>query len=183
VESTPPEDKTLLLLRHAKSAWDQDVEDHERRLDPRGQRDAEAAGRLLASRNLVPDVVACSTSVRTRETWDRAVSGGARAHEVRYLDEVYEARAADLAAVVSRMPASARTVMLVGHAPGIPDLADLLAVRREGSEAWTRRGRKYPTAGLAVLTFSGSWTALAEAGPDRAGAELVAFEVPRGDAG
>jgi len=178
VESTPPVKRTLLLLRHAKSAWDQDVDDHSRQLDPRGQRDAEAAGRLLAARNLVPDVVACSTAVRTRETWDRAVSGGARAHQVRYLDEVYEATATDLLTVVHAMPASAATVMLVGHGPGIPDLVDLVAVRREGSDAWEQLDRKYPTAGLAVLTFVGEWTELGEAG-----AELVAFEVPRGDAG
>ncbi len=183
MESTPPQDRTLLLLRHAKSAWDQAVEDHERRLAPRGQRDAEAVGRLLAARGLVPDVVVCSTSTRTRETWDRAVSAGARAGEVRYLDEVYEARAADLLAVVSRMPTAARTVMLVGHEPGIPGLLDLLAVRREGSKAWARRDRKYSTAGLAVLTFAGSWTELAGTGAERPGAELVAFEVPRGDGG
>ena len=174
MESSPGT-KTLLLLRHAKSAWDRDVADHERLLTGRGRRDAVAAGQLLAARGLVPDVVACSTAARTRETWDGAVQGGAGAHEVRFLDEIYEARVTDLLRVVRAMPETARTVLLVGHGPGIPDLVDLLAVRRAGSDAWARVEHKYPTAGLAVLTFPGTW---AEAGQARA--ELESFEVPRG---
>lgn len=175
---TPRTSKTLLLLRHAKSAWDQDVADHERALSGRGRRDAVAAGQLLVARGWLPDVVACSTARRTRETWDRAVTGGAKAAEVRYLDAIYEARVTDLARVVRSMPEMAQTVLLIGHGPGVPDLVDFLASRTpESATSWARLDHKYPTAGLAVLTIPGSW---GEAGESRA--ELVAFEVPRGPA-
>ena len=168
--------KTLLLLRHAKSAWDQDVSDHERALNGRGRRDAVAAGQLLVQQGWLPDVVACSTATRTRETWDRAVKGGASAAEVRYLDAIYEARVTDLARVVRSMPETARTVLLIGHGPGVPDLVEFLASRtRKSAAAWDRLDHKYPTAGLAVLTFGGRW---GEIGESRA--ELLAFEVPRG---
>ncbi|MFE6686352.1 SixA phosphatase family protein [Streptomyces sp. NPDC057743] len=61
----------LIVLRHAKSAWPEGVPDHERPLAGRGRRDAPAAGRWLRQRHCAPDVVLCSTSRRTRETWER----------------------------------------------------------------------------------------------------------------
>ena len=174
---TPPDTKTLLLLRHAKSSWPDGVADHERPLSGRGKRDALSAGELLAARGLVCDVVACSTAKRTRETWDRASQGGARAHEVRYLDQIYAARVTELIRVVRAMPDSASVVMLVGHGPAIPDLVEFLAARTAGSPAWARLDHKFPTAGLATLTFRGSW---AQAGQARA--QLADFSVPRGAA-
>lgn len=172
---TAPDTKTLLLLRHAKSSWPDGMADHDRPLSGRGRRDAFEAGRLLAERGVVCDVVACSTATRTRETWDRASAGGARAHEVRYLDQIYAARVTELVRVVRAMPESAAVVMLVGHGPAIPELVDLLAVRTAGSPDWERLDRKFPTAGLATLTIRGSW---AHAGQARA--QLESFEVPRG---
>jgi phosphohistidine phosphatase len=174
---TSENQKVLLLLRHAKSAWDRDVDDRERQLSGRGKRDAVAVGQLLAARDLVPDVVVCSTAARTRETWDRAVKGGARAPEIRYLDQIYAARVTELVRVVRGLPETARTALMVGHAPGVPDLVEFLAARAAGSPAWARMDRKFPTAGLAILTFHGTW---AEAGQSRA--ELTGFEVPRGAA-
>ena len=61
--------RTLVIVRHAKSSWDYDVDDHERPLSARGRRDAEALGRLLSQRSLRPDLVFCSTATRTRQTW------------------------------------------------------------------------------------------------------------------
>ncbi len=169
--------KTLLLLRHAKSSWPDGVPDHERPLSGRGRRDAVAAGELLASREIVCDVVGCSTATRTRETWDRATRGGARAHEVRYLDQIYAARVTELVRVVRALPESAQVVMLVGHGPAIPDLVGFLAARHAGSPHWARFDQKFPTAALATLTFRSSW---ADAGQARA--LLVDFSVPRGAA-
>ncbi len=167
--------KTLLVLRHAKSDWDRDLEDHERPLSARGERDGVAVGRLLASRDIVVDLVACSTATRTRETWDRAVQGGGQAREVRYLDQIYGAGVPELVEVVRSMPESAKTVLLIGHAPGIPNLVTFLAVRRAGSAAWAKIDQKFPTSGLAFLDFTGVW-----ADADRERAELTAFEAPRG---
>lgn len=172
-----PDTKTLLLLRHAKSSWPDGVADHERPLSSRGRRDAVAAGELLAFRGIVCDVVGCSTATRTRETWDGATKGGALAHEVRYLDQIYAARVTELVRVVRALPESASVVMMIGHGPAIPDLVELLAARTAGSPDWARLDQGFPTAGLATLTFHSSW-----ADTGRARALLVDFSVPRGAA-
>lgn len=168
-------DHALYLLRHAKSSWDEPVTDKQRRLASRGLRDAPAAGRLLAARGWVPDLVLCSTAVRTRETWRLASLAGAQAGEVRYLDDIYEAPVGRLLDVVRSAPDDIGALMLVGHGPGLPGLADTLGARPEPRDVWARIDAKFPTSGLAVLRLSGSW---ADAAPGDA--ELVAFEVPRG---
>lgn len=164
----------LLLLRHAKSDWDSGAVDSERPLNRRGQRDAVAVGERIAGQGLVPDLVVCSTALRNRQTWDRAVVGGCRAHEVRYLDQIYQASVFELLGVVRDLPEEAKTVLLIGHSPGVPDLGVLLVADAAESSARTQLEEKYPTAGLAVLTLPGPWAA---AGRDRA--SLVAFEVLR----
>lgn len=166
--------KTLIVLRHAKS-WDAPVGDHERDLNDRGRLDALAVGRVLTARGLAPDVVACSTALRTRQTWDGAVAGGATAGQVRYLDAIYLASAETLLGVVRSLPESAGTALLLGHAPGMPDLVGLLA--RPSGDSDRARLEDFPTAGLAILTLTGPW---AEAEQGRA--ELVDFLVPRATA-
>jgi len=168
-------DHTLYLLRHAKSSWDEPLADHERPLAARGIRDARAAGRLLADRGWRPDLVLCSTAVRARQTWQRAAAAGAQAGEVRHVDAIYEASVARLLDLVHQAPDEIGSLMLVGHGPGLPGLAESLGARPEPHQAWARMDAKYPTAGLAVLRLAGSW---ADAATGRA--ELVAFKVPRG---
>jgi phosphohistidine phosphatase len=168
-------DHTVYLLRHAKSAWDQPLPDHERPLARRGSRDARAAGRLLADRGWHPDLVLCPTAVRTRQTWQRAAAAGARAAEVRYVDAIYEASTQELLVLVRQTPEEVGSLMLIGHGPGLPGLAESLGARPQPRDAWQRMDAKYPTAGLAVLQLAGRW------GDTAAGqAELIAFEVPRG---
>jgi phosphohistidine phosphatase len=167
--------RTLVLLRHAKSSWDTNEPDHKRPLAARGRRDAKAVGRYLADQRLQPDVVLCSTALRTRQTWDRAVKGGAWAGEVRYLDEIYDASVTELVGVLRDAPAEARSVLLLGHAPGIPRLMDYLAIRRSDSPVWERAEQNFPTSGVAVLALDAPWSDVGEAT-----AELTAFEAPRG---
>jgi phosphohistidine phosphatase len=171
----PDPGKSLLLLRHAKSAWDTEGHDHERPLSGRGRRDGVAAGQFLAAAGIVADIVACSTALRARQTWDQAAKGGARAGEIRYLDDIYAASVPELVTVVRALPETAKTVIMVGHAPGIPDLVHFLAVPRADSDAWARLNNKFGTCGLAILRVPGSW---AEAGKARA--ELDSFQIPRG---
>lgn len=166
---------TLYLLRHAKSSWDEPLPDHERPLSTRGVRDARAAGHLLAVRGWRPDLVLCSTAVRTRQTWQRAHAAGADAGEVRYVEEIYAASADRLITLVRATAEEVGSLMLIGHAPGLPDLAESLGRRPEPGDAWARMDAKYPTAGLTVLQVPASW---ADTAPGRA--ELDAFEVPRG---
>jgi phosphohistidine phosphatase len=169
------EPRTLVLLRHAKSSWDTDEPDHERPLAPRGRRDAKAVGQYLAAQGLRPDVVLCSTARRTRQTWDQAVKGGAKGGDVRYLDEIYDASVTELVEVLHDAPADARSILLLGHAPGIPRLMDYLAIRRSDSPVWERAEQDFPTSGLAVLELESPWSDIGEAV-----AELTAFEAPRG---
>lgn len=166
---------TLLLARHAKSKWGLEVDDHDRPLSGRGRRDGVALGQFLAGNGYRPDLVLSSTATRARQTWQRAVLGGAVAGEVRYDDRIYEAWAGALAKLVRRLPDETGTALLIGHSPGIAELVRLLAGRRGPESAWTRLEAKYPTSGLAVLHTDADW-----AGLEPGAAVLVDFVVPRG---
>ncbi|HEY5848997.1 MAG TPA: histidine phosphatase family protein [Microlunatus sp.] len=165
--------RTLWLLRHAKSDQGTGLPDHERPLNERGVRDATATGRLLVERGWRPDLVLCSSSVRTRQTWEHAAAAGGTAGEVRIEPRIYDASAATLLDVVRTVDQEVGSLLLVGHGPGVPGLADRLGSRPEPREVWRRMDEKYPTSGLAMLHFDASW-----AGVDAG--ELVAFETPRG---
>lgn len=169
------EDRTIILLRHAKSAWGLDVPDLQRPLSGRGERDSAAVGEALVSRGVVPDLVWCSTAVRARQTWERAVKAGADAVDVNYDDHLYEAVAHELVKIMRRTPADARTVMMIGHSPAIPELVARLAVRKGNKELWARMDTKFPTSGMATLSYRGGWSEIS-----KQSAELIDFEVPRG---
>ncbi|MFJ4846392.1 MULTISPECIES: SixA phosphatase family protein [unclassified Streptomyces] len=164
----------LVLLRHAKSAWPPDVPDHDRPLGARGRRDAPAVGRWLRENKHIPDLVVCSTAVRTRETWELAADalGGRAEPRVAYDERLYAATARALLDVLRETPDGVRTVLLVGHNPGVQDLALRLA-GGGASEALLRAADKFPTSALAVLTAAGPWPALDQA-------HLDDFAIPRG---
>lgn len=174
MESEVNNGRTLVLVRHGKSSWDYDVDDHERPLSGRGRRDAEALGRLLSQRSLHPDLVLCSTATRTKQTWDYAKSGGADAGKIEYLREIYHAWVPELLAMIREVPDEIHTLLVLGHAPGIPDLVEHLCVRTESPD-WAQMDSKFPTSALAVVNVPGPW---AELGKGRA--ELASFVVPRG---
>lgn len=165
---------TLLAVRHAKSSWDHDVDDHDRPLSGRGRRDADALGRLLVEQQLVADLVLCSTAARTQQTWERAHAIGAAAGEVRLVRGIYHAWVPELVRLVRETPEEVGTLLMLGHAPGIPDLVEHVCIRTD-SAAWARLDQKYPTSGLAVITLPGPWRDLGGTSAD-----LVRFTVPRG---
>ncbi|MFJ5219415.1 SixA phosphatase family protein [Streptomyces sp. NPDC088354] len=166
----------LILLRHAKSAWPPDVPDHDRPLGARGRRDAPAAGRWLRENKHIPDLVVCSTAVRTRETWELAAEALAPRAQfpVAYDERLYAATARAMLDVLRETPDSVRTLLLVGHNPGIQDLTLRLA-GGAGSDALLRAADKFPTSALAVLTSAAPWSALTS---DEA--HLDDFAIPRG---
>ena len=166
--------QTLILVRHAKSSWNFDVDDHDRPLSGRGRRDAEAVGRVLTAQQLRPDLVLCSTATRTRETWSGAVSAGASASEVVYERAIYHAWVPELVGLVRQTPDAVSTLLMIGHAPGIPDLVEHLCVRTDSAD-WAQLDHKFPTSGLVVIKVPGPWP---EIGKGRA--ELASFTVPRG---
>ena len=148
--------------------------DIDRPLSARGQVDAGAVGSLLSARSLDCDLVLCSPALRTRETWDYARRAGAKARQVDYPGTIYEAAASELSVLVRATPAGVRTLMVVGHGPGLPQLAYWL-----GSGTRTpllhELSQGYPTSGLARFSVAGDWADL-----NPAGCRLEAFEVPRG---
>jgi phosphohistidine phosphatase len=168
--------KYLILLRHAKSAWPEDVPDHDRPLGPRGRRDAPAAGSWLREAGYVPDRVLCSTARRTRETWQLAEEKLGAHPEAVFEDRVYGASGAELLDLARQTPADVNTLLIVGHDPAMRGLTLELASEQPGGAEAAALGRvraKYPTAAIAVLSFSGDW---AELSPGDA--HLAQFVVP-----
>ena len=176
--------RKLVLLRHAKSAWP-DVPDHERPLARRGRRDAPAMGRWLRAAGHLPDQVLCSTARRARETWQLAQAGLGATPPVSFDGRAYQASAMQLLDLVRRAPPAARTFLIVGHDPAVPELALTLAATplpaqtgAEGDAAppamVDRMRAKFPTAAIAVLEFTGNWDQLAPGS-----ARLTRFVTPR----
>ena len=167
-----PAHRTVILLRHGKSAYPPGVPDHDRPLSPRGTREAGLAGSWI-SRNLPRvDRVICSTATRTRQTL--AETGLAAGVPVSYTKAVYEAFPEELAELLTALAPEERTVLLVGHAPGIPALAEQLAGNGSDPGALDRLRTKFPTSALAVIAVDREWPSL----PD-GHCRLTAFVVPR----
>jgi phosphohistidine phosphatase len=166
--------RRLIVVRHAKAAWPEGVADAERPLADRGRLDAPRAGRWLEDEGLVPDRVICSPARRTRETLALVSGVWSAAPPVEYDERVYAAGVASLLAVVRGAPPSARSVMLVGHNPGMQGLTVALAGDEASEGDIERVAEKYPTCAIAVLEVPGTWSALAPGG-----AQLTRFAVPR----
>jgi phosphohistidine phosphatase len=170
-----PRGRTLVLLRHAKAVTAAHT-DHERELADRGHADAAAVGAWLVEHGLHFDVVLCSTATRTRETWADVVAAGVDGKRVSYESAVYDATTQELLDLIAEVPDSARSVLVVGHSPGIPALAAELA-GTDGSDpaalASLRDG--FPTSALAVLEVPVLWAELAPGA-----CRLQAVAAPRG---
>jgi phosphohistidine phosphatase len=164
--------KRLLLLRHAKSCWDDpSLEDHERPLAPRGHRACKVIAEHLRSEGLSPELVLCSWSRRTRETLDAIAPSFAGPVDVRLERGLYESTASEILDRLRRVNDDVASVMVIGHHPAIQDLALILS---RGGPIADQVERKFPTAALATLTFEGEWRDLVPGG-----AELVAFVKPK----
>lgn len=121
--------KTLLILRHAKSSWDDaSLDDRQRPLNARGRRDAPRMGDLLRDESLVPDVIITSTAVRAHATALAVAEAAGYAGDIVVDPLLYHASPEDVLAVLKTVPnANARIVMIVGHNPGLEDLIERLA--------------------------------------------------------
>jgi phosphohistidine phosphatase len=150
-----------VVLRHAKSAWPTGTPDHERPLAPRGRRDAPAAGRALAEADCLPDLALCSSAVRARRTWELASAEWGTPPPVRFQPQLYAADAPDLLRAVRDVPAVVRTLLLIGHNPGLAEL--VLELAGDGlNDTLDRVRTKFPTAAIAVLAWHGTtWETLA----------------------
>jgi phosphohistidine phosphatase len=143
--------RRLIVMRHAKAGELPGGPDAERALNPRGRRDAAAAGDWLRGQGLIPDLVLCSTARRARQTWQQVAAGLAAAVTVHEDPRLYEAGAAELLDVIRAAPPDTATLMYVGHNPAAQDLAARLLGRAEG----------FPTASIAVIGLAAPWASAA----------------------
>lgn len=143
--------KTLTLLRHAKSAWDDPVaRDFDRPLNKRGRRAAKTIGREMRTQNLVFDSVIASPAVRVVETLADVADGYGHAFDPRYDKRIYLATADTLLDLIHEADDGAERLLIVGHNPGLERLAMLLT---SGEGLRTELAIKYPTATVAEITL------------------------------
>ena len=154
--------KQLLLLRHAKSSWDDPaLADFDRPLAPRGLKAAPRMGRELAKRDWLPNLALVSPALRTRETW-RLVSAELPARvPVEFAEGLFDASAGDILAEVQQAIASAGCLLVLGHNPGLEDFARRLAGPRSDSGTLRKLEEKFPTGALARFVVDDNWADLA----------------------
>ncbi|HET6831458.1 MAG TPA: histidine phosphatase family protein [Solirubrobacterales bacterium] len=179
---------TLHLLRHAKSSWEHpSLHDHDRPLAPRGVRACTLIADHLRERRITPDLVLCSTALRARRTLEGVAAGFSRTPRVHYEAAIYDATAPELIDLLRHLPAARlhisappagnrdlgdpESVMLIGHQPGIGELATTLAA---SGDRLADLEAKFPTAALATLELDSDWR-----DPAPGSARLTAFVKPK----
>jgi phosphohistidine phosphatase len=171
--------KRLLLLRHAKTVpAGPGIEDHERALMSRGREDAPAMGKYLAREKYLPDLILSSTARRTVETADLVTERWPKTQRIDYVEALYLAEPREILSVIRGVPDSIKTLMVIGHNPGMEQLAASLSrepVKRKERDRFDLIEEKFPTGALAVMDFNISrWRDIA---PGQG--ELIDFVRPR----
>ena len=124
--------KTLYLVRHAKSSWKyRDLDDFDRPLNKRGERDAPAMGQFLKGKTIIPDIIISSPAIRASMT-TRILSNflSYPFKKVQFSEDIYEADISSLFKVLSRVDDKFASVMMVGHNPGMTYFANVLVNAR-----------------------------------------------------
>ena len=169
--------RQLMLLRDAKASWnDAAMPDRDRRLNARGGRSAATMRKAMRDLGLAPDVVLVSTARRTLETLE-ALEPWDDSPLIEPMDSLYLANPMQLAAALHGVAETVRSVLLIGHNPGLHDLALILAgpqTSAGGGEAARALAAGFPTGALAEFVVAGSWWDLREGG-----GRLVRFLTPR----
>ena len=149
----------LWLLRHAKSSWDDpDMQDVDRPLAPRGARAAARMRDHIDAEGMRPELVLCSSALRTRETLGRVLPGLGPEMTVRIEPSLYSFEADQLLDRLREVPGDVGSVMLIGHNPAMQELGSVLAAEGDRLDE-LRKG--FPTAALAELDVPvGSWEEL-----------------------
>lgn len=146
--------KTLTLLRHAKSGWDDPVaRDFDRPLNPRGRRGARRMGQHMRDLGLRYDLVIASPAVRVVETLEELWEGYGRVIHAELDKRIYLASVTDLLDVIHDVPDEAGAVLMSGHNPGMEDLVLMLVPDRAEDAARDQVEEKFPTAALAEIVF------------------------------
>jgi phosphohistidine phosphatase len=166
--------RQLLLLRHAKSAWDDPtLSDHSRKLNPRGRADAGAMRQAMLGLALTPDVVLVSSARRTVQTLE-ALEPWEETPLIEPMDALYLATVPELLKILNAVAETARSVMVIGHNPGLHELAVLLTGSTRDPADARRLADGFPTGALAEFSVPGPWRTLGAGG-----ARLHRFLCPR----
>lgn len=173
--SSAAREKTLILMRHSTAESGSGKSDHDRELIARGRRDATAAGAWLKEQGLVPDLVICSTSLRTRQTWDAAAKGGAHAEFVEFRKSVYVGGVDEALETIREDAGETASVLVIGHNPTMAQLTSLLTDGDGSRRAHEALAKGFATSGVAVLRYAGDWADI-----DWGSCELQRFHVSRG---
>jgi phosphohistidine phosphatase len=153
--------RILLLLRHAKSSWDDAaLQDFDRALAPRGERAAVAVGAEIARRNWQAERTLVSSALRTRQTWQLIAPLLGEARDAEFRDDLYHATSALMLDLIQTTKNDVGSLMIVGHNPGLEELAALLAAENSDAEAMRGMDAKFPTGALARYEIETSWREL-----------------------
>jgi phosphohistidine phosphatase len=166
---------SLALLRHAKSSWDAtDIDDSDRPLNERGRAAAPVMGNVLNELNFEPQLILCSSAKRTRETLALMQPSLKGSEETVFDDQLYLTSPETLYARLKAVPVGTKSVLMIGHNPGLHGLA-LMLLGTGDAKSISRLEDKFPTAALAIFTFPQvAWRDLTPAS-----GRLEAFIAPR----
>jgi len=166
---------SLALLRHAKSSWDAtDIDDFDRSLNERGRAAAPVMGEALNELNFEPQLILCSSAKRTRETLTLMQPSLKGSEEIAFDDQLYLTGPETLYARLKAVPIGTKSVLMIGHNPGMHGLA-LMLLGTGDAKSISRLEDKFPTAALAIFTFPQvAWRDLTPAS-----GHLEAFITPR----
>lgn len=144
--------KTLHLLRHAHSDWEENLDDHERPLTSQGRR---ACAQMDAALQALtpPEVALCSSATRALETYECTQHHWTQCPELRTAPDLYLASPTQIRDIVEDVAEEIARVLIVGHQPGLQQLA--LSLSAGGSKAHDRLTKQFPTGAIATLELPG----------------------------
>ena len=142
--------KTIFLLRHAKSSWDNSqLEDFDRPLSTRGEKSSIKIGKYIKNKNIIPDIVYCSSAKRAKKTWELINKVIKKKNNIFFKKDLYMADSETFMSTIKKTKNSNKSIMIVSHNPGIESFC--LELSKENNEYINDIKTKYPTGSLAIL--------------------------------
>lgn len=155
---TKETEKTIILIRHAKSARDNAaLADFDRPLEAKGEKDAEKTGRFLGTKSIQIDRIVCSPSVRTKQTLTNLLEGGLpfKYDKIDYDSSIYRCPAQAILDVIHNTPEVNKTIVIISHNPATTNIANML----QKDKTW----KELPTCGVVAIKFSNvKWSEIGE---------------------
>ena len=146
--------KTIFLLRHAKSSWDNlNLDDFDRPLSNKGIKASKKIGNYLKTNKFVPDIIYCSTAKIAKQTWELTNIIIKKKKNILYKDNLYMANLSEFMKIIKKTKNKFKNLMIVSHNPGIESLAIELS-KNENNKFHQIINIKYPTGALAVIKFN-----------------------------